>query len=149
MGYRFLLMLGFAFGLSGCLSHEARVTCVPDPVDQEGSTVIGSTTHHSPPGPPALTVDRSPLPRDVQLTAWRQSVTGGPLRRQEAVLRTPLPWWQRFPFDLAVDLMPLDITVAASATIDPQPLQPRTHADLDREAAAAGYASVPKATPQP
>ncbi len=149
MGIRFLLTLGFALGLSGCLSHEARVTCIPDPVDQEGSTVIGRTTHNSPPGPPALTVDRSPLPRDVQLTAWRKSVTGGPLRRQETALRTPLPWWQRFPCDLAVDLTPMDITVAAASTIDPQPLTPRTYADLDREAAAAGYASAPKATTQP
>jgi hypothetical protein len=149
MAFRLLPLASLVLLLSSCLSHEARVTCAPEPVNAEGSTVIGSSTHPSPPGPPPVTIERSPLPRDLPITAWRQNVEGGPMSRQETELRTPLPWWQRFPCDLAVDFIPVDFTVAAATTISPQPLQPRTYADLDREAAAAGYAPVPKATPQP
>jgi hypothetical protein len=55
-------------------------------------------------------------------------------------MRTPLVWWQRFPIDIATDLIPIDCTVVAEATLAPRPVATRTRADLDREAAAAGYA---------
>ena len=124
--------------LSGCVSHEARVTSTADVAGSEGATVIGGTSYSA---PPALTVDRSPLPRQLPVSAWRRDETGA-IARYETEVTTPLPWWQRFPCDLVADLVPVDLTVVAEAHIAVVPITPRTRDDLDREAAAAGYATI-------
>lgn len=125
--------------LTGCVSHEARILAPPEPAGLTGGTVIGSEAHPTPPGPEERTVSRDALPREVAVSAWRRD-TDGAISRQETVVRTPLPWWQRFPLDIATDLIPIDFSVAAETTIAPRPVATRTRADLDREAAAAGYA---------
>ncbi len=125
--------------LAGCVSHEARVLAPPEPAGLVGSTAIGRETHPSPPGPGERTIERNALPREVAVSAWRRDADGV-ISRQEMMVRTPLVWWQRFPIDIATDLVPIDCTVVAEATLAPRPVATRTRADLDREAAAAGYA---------
>lgn len=135
--------------LCGCLTHEARIVVPADgapshqpgrPADvTEGRTVIGSESFVSPPGPPAHTVHRGPLPQDVCVTAWRRD-SEGVISRGDAHLLTALPWWQRFPFDMATDFAPLELVVKAETTLAIAPVLVHSRKQLDTEAAAAGYA---------
>ena len=147
-----IIWLGVALStLTGCLTHEARITVPPDarsdkPADAiEGRTVLGDETFVSPPGPPLSTIRRGPLPQDICVTAWRRDADGV-ISRGDAQVRTALPWWQRFPFDMATDLVPADLVVQTDTTLAIMPVTTRSRAQLDAEAAAAGYASV---TPPP
>lgn len=137
--------------LCGCLTHEARIV-VPSEAAQvnqpgqaieitEGRTVIGSETYVSPPGPPPNSVRRGPLPQDLCVTAWRRDAEGV-ISRGDARVLTALPWWQRFPFDMATDFAPADLVVRADATLAIAPVSVHTRKQLDSEAAAAGYAST-------
>jgi len=132
--------------LSGCLTHEVRVdvpaeaTGLPTaPV--EGRTVIGTAAFTSPPGPPPSTVQRGPLPQDVTVTSWHRD-SEGIISRGDAELQTALPWWQRFPVDMVTDIVPTDLVVQSAYTLVTLPVAMHTRAQLDTEAAAAGYASV-------
>lgn len=135
--------------LCGCLTHEARIAvpadeATPNQTSQttavtEGITVIGSDSYVSPPGPPPNTVQRGPLPQDLCITAWRRDAEGVIFRGDARVL-TALPWWQRFPFDMATDFAPADLVVRADATLVIAPVNVHTRKQLDTEAAAAGYA---------
>ena len=139
MDLRLPYMLTAGLLLAGCVSHEARVLAPPEPAGLTGATVIGGEAHPTPPGPGERTVARDALPREVAVSAWRRDGDGA-ISRQETVVRTPLAWWQRFPIDIATDLIPIDCTASAETTLAPRPVATRTRADLDREAAAAGYA---------
>ncbi len=135
-----------ACGLAGCLHHEARIDQPaehPGPEGWHGETWIGGAVAAVPAGvsvTSASTVKRSPLPRDIAVSAWRiENADAGTVHRQEAVIRTPLPWWQGFPFDLPVDLWPGDVVIRQSLVIAPAPVMARTAERLDHEAAADGY----------
>lgn len=135
--------------LCGCLTHEARIVVPSDAATfnqpgqstdvTEGRTVIGTESYVSPPGPPPNTVQRGPLPQDVCVTAWRRDAEGV-ISRGDARVLTALPWWQRFPFDMATDFAPADLVVRADATLAIAPVGVHTRKLLDTEAAAAGYA---------
>jgi hypothetical protein len=135
-----LLTLGcFLLLLAGCVEHETRILGQPPMAGDEGALVIGNTRSTIPPGAPAVSVDRSPLPRETVVSAWQRNSEGA-VSREDLVVQTALPWWQRFPCDYASDLLPIDARVSAEHTIAPRPITPRTRSALDREAAAAGYA---------
>jgi hypothetical protein len=80
-----------------------------------------------------------PLPYEIP-AVWMLRDAEGRLNLGHAVARSPLPWWQRFPVDFAVDLWPGDVTVATVATVTPQPLTARSADDITAEARAHGYA---------
>lgn len=136
--------------LSGCVTHEIRVdvpaeTISASAVPVEGRTVIGAATFISPPGPPPSTVQRGPLPQDVTVTAWRRD-SEGIIARGDAQISTALPWWQRFPCDMVTDVVPTELVVRSDHTLVTAPVATHTRAQLDAEAAAAGYALL---TPPP
>jgi hypothetical protein len=135
-----LLLLPLLMLLVGCISHETRVSVAADQPGATGTTSIGNATWTSPPGPPAETVDRSPLPRATAASSWRQ-LPDGTLCRAVVTVETPLPWWQRFPCDIASDFAPVDLTISAVAVVTPHPITPRTRAELDQEALSVGYAT--------
>ena len=73
------------------------------------------------------------------------SVANGPTGRFYTVVRTDLPWWQRFPADLVADFLPIDAAVEANSTIT---LKTVPRVDLDAFLAHAerdGYAHRPGA----
>lgn len=143
------LLSGCALLLTGCLTHEARITAPPEPAGiDEGATAIGHTNTRTPPGPPEQTLLVSPLPLAVPVSAWRRD-EDGVISRSELNVVSPLPWWQRFPMDFATDLLPVTYRSEVDATIVETPVTPRTRADLDQEAAAAGYAPVAQQTATP
>lgn len=119
---------------AGCLYHRATVDA--DGADPKaGRSVIGMQVRD---GAPAET-RRGPLPQEIP-ACWILRDADGRLRSGHVVLRSPLPWWQRFPADLAVDLWPRPVEIAAVATVVPRPITPRTAADITAEARAHGYA---------
>ncbi len=119
---------------TGCLVHRARVDGAgADPT--AGRSAVGVEVHD---GAPA--VERSgPLPFELP-AIWMLRNAEGQLCLGRAVARSPLPWWQRFPADLAVDLWPGDVTVSVTATVEPHPVATRTADDITAEARAHGYA---------
>jgi hypothetical protein len=125
--------------LAGCVEHETRILGHAPAAGAEGAVVIGSARTSIPPGAPGISSDRSPLPRETVVSVWQRDGEGV-IAREDLVVRTTLPWWQRFPCDYASDLLPIDARVTAEHTIAPRPITPRTRSALDREAAAAGYA---------
>ena len=122
---------------------RSRITAPPDPTGStEGATAIGKQVSSTPPGPPEQTLILSPLPLAVPVSAWRRD-QDGVIWRSELLAQTPLPWWQRFPIDFATDVLPVAYRSEAAVTVSEAPLTAYTRADLDREAAAAGYAPAP------
>jgi len=119
---------------AGCLVHTARVDAAgADPA--AGRSAVGLTVAE---GAPAAE-RRGPLPHELPAT-WLVRDGEGRLCVGHAIVRSPLPWWQRFPCDLAVDLWPGDVVIAARATVEPRPLTPRSSDELTAEARAHGYA---------
>lgn len=152
--YRFSAVLCSIAALSGCLTHEARIS-VPAAAAQpatgpqlEGDTTIGAKTFPTPPGPPSSTVNRGPLPQDITVTAWRRDADGL-ISRGDAEVVTALPWWQRFPCDMATDIVPTELVVRAEYRLALTPVVARTRAQLDQEAAAAGYVTPSLQTTPP
>lgn len=93
--------------------------------------------------PAATPIQRSgPLPQDIAITAWHREA-GGAICRDDQLVRTGLPLWQRFPFDLFADAVPIQLAVERSAVLSPRPLAERDPAAISAEAAAAGYAQPP------
>jgi hypothetical protein len=156
--YRFigtLAMVAAGLGLSSCLTHEARISASPAVASAtngqvDGNTIIGAQIFATPPGPPPSSVQTGPLPQEVLVTAWQQDAEGH-ISRDEAKVRTDLPWWQRFPCDMATDLTPTNLVVRTEYRLALKPVTAHTRTELDREALSAGYASVPSpqaASPQ-
>ena len=135
----FLIFGGPLLILAGCVEHETRVLAPVPAAGVEGAVVVGSSRTSIPPGAPAVTSDRSPLPRETVVSVWQRD-SEGMISREDLVVQTALPWWQRFPCDYVSDLLPIDARVTAEHAIAPRSITPRTRAGLDREAAAAGYA---------
>jgi hypothetical protein len=88
---------------------------------------------------PAATTIAGPLPQDLRVVAWRRDEHTG-ISSFSAHTRTPLPWWQRFPVDLATDLMPIDLVARSEMTIVTTPLPQTDVETLAAEARRAGYA---------
>lgn len=127
--------------LGGCVEHTARVA----PPADGGTSAIGRHLHAAPHAP---VEERHGLPREIPVSAWRQDDDGG-IARDELLVRTPTPWWQRFPCDIATDaLWPGTLTAATEATPHPRPVPPADPAALAARARAAGYAApAPAPTP--
>jgi hypothetical protein len=137
-----LLLILCCLAAGGCISHEARVT---PPEGAPVSAAVGTQVLDRFSAP---IEERSPLPRSIPVTVWRQDEQGN-LFRGDGLVETPLPWWQRFPADAVSDLViPRTMTAEAtgSATLHPVPA---TDPDgLAAHARAAGYAApIAKASP--
>ncbi len=145
--FRLFAVLSSAIALTGCLTHEARITVPASAVQPatgpqlEGNTTIGAHSFLTPPGPPPSTVQRGPLPQDVTITAWRRDADGL-ISRDDAEVVTGLPWWQRFPCDMVTDVAPTELVVRAEYDVVLTPVIAHTRAQLDHEAATAGYATI-------
>ena len=119
---------------TGCLVHTARVDGAG--ADQAaGRSATGRTVRD---GAPAVQL-HGPLPYEIPAT-WMLRNHDGLLEIGHTTATSPLPWWQRFPVDFAVDLWPGEVTVAVSATVTPQPITARSADDITAEARAHGYA---------
>jgi len=128
-----ILAAGVLLPCAGCLAHTVRI----DGAGAEptaGQSATGMTVRK---GAPELT-RRGPLPYEIPAT-WAVK-SGDHLDIGNAVALSPLPWWQRFPIDLAVDLWPGDVVIATTATVTPRLIIARTAADITAEARAHGYA---------
>lgn len=131
---RAILCAILALPCTGCLVHTARIDGAgADPA--AGRSATGTQVHD---GAPAL--QRSgPLPYEIP-AAWMLRNADGQLAIGHAVALSPLPWWQRFPVDLAIDLWPGEVAIATTATVVPRPVSARTADDITAEARAHGYA---------
>jgi hypothetical protein len=132
-----VLILLCALPLGGCLVHEVRIEGQA-PVDATASpgrnAVLGAVRDGGP-----AEVRRGPLPFDVPAAWWLRDREGHLLIGHAHAL-SPLPWWQRFPADLAVDLWPGEVHVLEVATVRPVPVRERSAAEITAEAHAHGYA---------
>ena len=135
---RLVLLAACALSLSGCLYHEVRIdAAVPANISdhKKQHTSVGSqVSDHA----PALT-KRGPLPYDIPVT-WIVSDNTGHMLVGQTRAMSPLPWWQRFPVDLFVDMWPGDVSVETIATVTPTPVRIRTVDEITAEAHANGYA---------
>ena len=138
---KLVLLVAVAGVLCGCLTHEASATVRTEQPIRTGRAVIETTEHRLPPSPPTA-LRRSPLPRDLPVSVWALTDDGedGYLVRAEARVLSPLPWWQYFPLDLPLDMIPVEWTVATAAVIVPTRVEERTLAQLVEEAREHGYA---------
>lgn len=123
----------------GCIAHVARVA--PAPGLGEATVVVGSRVAD----PKATTTVGRGLPVDVPVTAWERR--GGVMWRAASRVRTPLPWWQRFPFDAGSDLLPLRFECAATATLEYAPVAETSDAELADQARRHGFAHSPTDAP--
>ena len=128
-----------ALAISGCVSHRAQV--VPS-IGVPCSAAIG-TRVLEPFSAPAD--EQGSLPRSVPVTAWSRDDEGR-LSRDDLLLETPLPWWQRFPVDALTDVAwPHDLEASCSATPHLVPVPASDPIVLTTNARAAGYAAPAKA----
>lgn len=133
---------------AGCLRHNASAAVQtpyppanamigPDEKPVAGLVVEAQLV------PTATPIQRSgPLPQDIAITVWHREA-GGAICRDDQLVRTDLPLWQRFPFDLFADAIPLQLAVERTATLRPKPLVERDSAAISAEAAASGFAQPP------
>lgn len=123
---------------AGCLVEEARVE--PRlPVGTGTGDGLCAVAGEARDGAP-MEVRHGPLPFDVPASWWLRTDGGRTMLIGHGRALSPLPWWQRFPCDLAVDLWPGEVRVTAVASIEPQPVRERTPAEITAEARAHGYA---------
>jgi hypothetical protein len=129
---------------AGCDTHEVRIAPPPaaapgEPGDQSFTiSVIGVTIIKD---PLAETVIRNPLPLEVPISCLRREATGA-MSRYENDVRTPLPWYQRFPADMISDPLPWTFTAHAEAAIELSPVPTADLAALAASARADGYARI-------
>lgn len=131
---RAILCAILALPCTGCLVHSARVDAAGADL-AAGRSATGRTVRD---GAPDQTLT-GPLPFEVPAT-WMLRNQAGKLEIGHALALSPLPWWQRFPVDFAVDLWPGEVTVAVAATVTPRPPTARSADDITAEARAHGYA---------
>ena len=122
--------------LSGCIRHQATV--LESPVTNDASLAIDAQAVV----PNGLHHRHSAMPVEMRVSGFRLDQETG-LERFEAHLTTPLPWWQRFPFDLLADWSPWQHRVSSQAIITYQPIPSISATDLQREAFEAGYGPPP------
>jgi hypothetical protein len=123
-----------ALPLAGCLAHRAEVSGAGMPATAGTAAVGGRVADGAP-----QESRHGPLPHEIP-ASWIVRGEDGRLLSAHAVLQSPLPWWQRFPADLLVDLWPGEVVVAAHAVLTPTPITPRSADDITAEARAHGYA---------
>lgn len=129
--------------MSGCISHRAQVT---PPTDAPCSAAVGTHVVDEFTTPIS---DSGALPRSIPVTAWRKDDQGR-LFRGDALIETPLPWWQRFPVDAVSDmLVPHTLVAEASGTVTLLPVPASSTADLAAHARSAGYAAPATETHHP
>jgi hypothetical protein len=123
-------------GLCGCVTHEARIAAPAHP--PAGAHVVIGTHPYVGKFPDLIT---SPEPIELPITAYATSDQG--LLRCNAVIRTPLVWWQRFPCDIPLDLLPVHPKASAEITLEYHLVTPQDASSPSALAAAAlahGYA---------
>lgn len=130
-----LCCLGCSLWLGGCVTHRTTV----NPGDPAAEVIVMSATTTDHPVNPVTA--QGGLPQEIPVTAWRRDDDGA-LYRADTIVRTPLPWWQRFPADIVTDaLTPKDYVSKATWTpVWTQPTTTNTD-ELTARARAAGYAS--------
>ena len=143
------LLLVLALGGAGCMSHVTRVR----PVEPDRQDAISTPPPVTPPAQsaaigtkvyavqPPLVEERGAQPREIPISTWRRDDDGNVLRG-EGLLRTPTPWWQRFPADVVSDVFwPATLVVEADLALPPTPVPASDPAALAARALSAGYAA--------
>jgi hypothetical protein len=127
---------------SGCIEHRARVA---NPVGdaRADQAIVGGEAVEVFASPDEIVVPGGARPVDATIDAWRHDESGTVLRWRGRV-RTPLPWWQRFPCDVATDLWPGELACEATATVACVPVAARDPAELAASARRDGYARQPE-----
>ncbi|MCK6490023.1 MAG: hypothetical protein L6R48_17180 [Planctomycetes bacterium] len=134
-----LAVLGAALG--GCVMHEAEVRVPPVAGDAHGTAWLGNERRALPAAPPASRSERSQKPVELPVTVYLTQRDGaGGMLRWEGAVRTPLPWWQRFPCDIATDFWPGELVARTAVEASPVLVARRDPAELLAEARAHGYA---------
>ncbi len=139
-----LLLATLTVAATGCIEHRAQVRN-PEGVEAARAAAIGVEVV-DPFAAGATHTVSDPLPRDLGVAAWSLG-DDFVIRRWRGRVLTPLPWWQRFPVDLAVEAWPATVICAAEATIA---MTPVTSGDTETLIAAArrdGY--LDPAVPSP
>ena len=129
--------------LGGCIEHRVAVSpplaAAPAPAGERAAItqmISGSKVVDEPNQPTTVS---SPLPIDLPASVWRRD-SDGLLSRGEMRVTTTLPWWQRFPADVFVDLTPYDAQIFASGTATLTPVPQADRVELFDQAAHDGYA---------
>lgn len=116
--------------LTGCIEHRASLAGGPS---RHLVAADGERTDEG-------IARRGHLPQMIRASAWRRAEDGS-LLRGEHVVRTPLPWWQRFPADLVSDvLVPITLSVERHEQVVLEPIAVYPADELERMARAHGYA---------
>jgi hypothetical protein len=125
--------------LSGCIQHEVRVDPPPGGPPANAHVLVG----FRPATPGSAVVRTSPLAIDLGISAWAVEEGVG-VWRAELRVRSPTPWWQRFPCDIVADLMPIHAIARTQGTLAYRLITPQdrttTPEALASEALAHGYA---------
>lgn len=143
-----LVSLPLALSGGGCVSHVAQVRTVP-----QDRPPTSSGLHSDPPAQsaaigtkvyavqPPLVEERGAQPREIPISTWRRDDDGN-VQRGEGVLRTPTPWWQRFPADVVSDVLwPATLVAEADLALPPTAVPASDPAALAERARSAGYAA--------
>ncbi len=124
--------------MSGCIQHEVRVDPPPGGPPANARMLVG----FRPAAPGSAVVRTSPLAIDLAITAW--AVDQEHVLRSDLHVRSPTPWWQRFPCDIVADLLPMRFTARTQVTLAYRLITPNDTATtpeaLTTEALAHGYA---------
>ncbi len=128
------VILPLILAAPSCVSHVARVHAAPN----DGSAAIGTRVHAE---QPPLVEDSGAQPREIPISTWRRDDDGNVLRG-EGLLRTPTPWWQRFPADVVSDVLwPTTLVAEADLALPPTSIPASDPAALAERARRAGYAA--------
>lgn len=143
---RLLLAACMLIVSTGCITHRATVAiadAVPTELEHDFGGVVVQELQVNYDG---VSKQEGPLPLALPVSAWRR-LDDGTLTRAHGVALTPRPWWQRFPMDLATDLMPTEFVAERIVWIVPQAPQEIDDRTLTERARQFGYAS--RAEPVP
>ena len=138
---RVVLVCTLALVATGCVVHEARVETPAAGPEETGLAYLGMKPLPIPSTPPPSVVQTNHLPVAIPVTwySYRRDARGA-IFRYDATVMTPLPWWQRFPIDLPVSMIPVDVTANTTVMVTPREVTLRQPEDIRAEAAAHGYA---------
>jgi len=162
-----MLAVVAAIGLGSCVTHEVvalRDTSQP----LRGAATTGALAgiragarHRETPVLSALVEDvherhwsgrslrRDPLPTDLAITSWT-TLGDGSLRRADAWVESPRPWWQRFPADFVTDLLwPEELVARRRLHLSVTEIHARSIEHLDLAALQRGYANLENENPDP
>ncbi|MBA3845876.1 MAG: hypothetical protein H0X45_04450 [Planctomycetes bacterium] len=139
-----LLLTLLTIAATGCIEHRAQVRN-PEGEGAAGAAAIGVAVVDPFAAGSVHTVS-DPLPRDLGVAAWVQGEDDSIIRRWHGRSRTPLPWWQRFPVDIAAEAWPATLICAAETTVAVTPV---ASGDSDALLAAARRDGYLTAAPKP